>query len=191
MISLFQTAIGGWHWPSVFSLITLLLSFITFIGSGFVTFANLKINRADRIEAARLDRVRGPWILSSEEVKTFEAALADAPKGKVAIEYSAMDQLRVRDFAVKLKDILEGIGYEVWGYIPAFREAGGPATIGIKIGIKVGKSDEVGGFIQSAFSSIEINAPGHHITNNNYPDDYVVIFVGAKPDAAALTLGKR
>lgn len=191
MISLFQTATGGWHWPSVFSLITLLLSFITFIGSGFVTFANLKINRADRIEAARLERVRGPWTLSDDEIKTFTAALADAPKGNVAIEYSAMDQLRSRDLAMKLKSILESLGYQVCGYVPAFREAGGPATIGIKIGIKAGKSDEVGGFIQRAFLSIKIEAQGHHIANNNYADDYVVIFVGAKPDAAALSLGNH
>jgi hypothetical protein len=102
-------------------------------------------------------------------------------KCKIAIEYTKADEKRARNFALKLKEIFESAGYDVWGYVPAFVQSSGEPITGIQIAIKKGTPSEVvGGYIQRAFQKIDIAAAGVVSTNNNYEDD-TVIFVGIKP----------
>jgi hypothetical protein len=126
-------------------------------------------------------RISGPWLLSSRQKEAFRESLKDAPKGKVAIEYIRSDEVRSRDFAVRVRDVLKDSGYEVWGYMPGFEQADTPPLVGVQIIVKNQQSDIVGGGLQRAFQSIGIDAKGARRTNNNYEDDFVVIWIGIKP----------
>jgi hypothetical protein len=185
MISLFQTASGSWHWPSI-------LMAIGWLVTGLLMFATLYANRNDRVKSAhQVDEITtqltatqeklAPWKLSDVQEETFMAYLKDAPKGRVAIEYIRSDEKRSRDFAIKIKDMLAASGYDVWGYMAGFEQADSPPLIGVQILIKDKQSDVVGGFIQRAFKGIGIEAEGAHRANNNYEDDRVVIWIGIKP----------
>ena len=168
MLSLFQTADGGWHWASILTVIGWLIG-------GAIIFATLVVNRNDRVK-------QGPWEFSAQQAANFATSLKDAIKGKVAIEYTKADEKRSRDFALKLKAIFESSGYDVWGYMPAFIQSSGDPITGIQIRIKKGQqSDVVGGVIQRAFQKIGFNAEGVVGTDNNYEDDRAVILVGIKP----------
>jgi hypothetical protein len=122
-----------------------------------------------------------PWTLSDAQEKQFLAYLKDAPKGRVAIEYIRSDEKRSRDVAVKIKNMLVTEGYDVWGYMVGFEQADSPPLVGVQIRIKDKQSDVVGGYIQRAFDEIGIKAKGVRRTDNNYPDDTVVIWIGIKP----------
>ncbi len=64
----------------------------------------------------------------------------------------------------------------------AFQQSGNaPPIVGIEIGTK-SQSKTVGDHIEKAFKSIGIEPNQTTITNNNYTDDYVVIFIGVKPN---------
>lgn len=168
LLSLFQTADGGWHWVSI-------LAVAGWLATGAIIFATLVVNRNDRVK-------QGSWEFSKEQVTNFGASLKDAVKGKIAIEYTKADEKRARDFALKLKAIFESSGYDVWGYMLAFIQSSGDPVTGIQIGIKKGQpSDIVGGFIQRAFQKIGFDAQGVVRTDNNYEDDRAVILVGIKP----------
>jgi hypothetical protein len=173
ILSLFQTVSGEWHWPS------LLTVFGWVVGSlitGVFIFANLYVGRLDREKS-------GPWQLSQQQEITLLELFKKAPKGRLAVEYSAADQLRAHKFAEKLKEIFVASGYDVWGYMPSFVETGGPALVGLRVDVKKSNetSDNVGGHIQRAFIAIDFDAPGRNITSNNYEDDFVVVRVGIKP----------
>jgi hypothetical protein len=170
MLSLFQNASGGWHWPSILAVAGWLIG--SAVTGGFI-FANLTFNRIERDKA-------GPWRVTESQVERFSNYLKDAPKGKIAIEYSASDQVRAQAFATTIKDLLTRAGYNVWGYMPAFQQTGNsPPLVGIQIGTK-DQSTAIGEVIRQAFKAIGIDASSARITNNNYEDDYVVIFIGIK-----------
>jgi hypothetical protein len=126
-------------------------------------------------------RISGPWLLSSRQQEAFRGSLKDAPKGKVAIEYIRSDEARSRDYAVKIRDILKDSGYDVWGYMPAFEQGDASPIVGVQIIVKNQQSDIVGGGLQKAFRAIGIDAKGARRTDNNYEDDFVVIWIGMKP----------
>jgi len=142
----------------------------------------LKDKTAEALRAtAALEERQAPWPLSDSQKQEFIAHLKDAPKGKVAIEYIRSDELRSREFAVRIRDILKETGYEVWGYMPGFEQADAPPLVGVQVIVKNQQSDIVGGGLQRAFQAIGIDAKGAHRTNNNYEDDFVVIWIGRKP----------
>ena len=102
-------------------------------------------------ERLPLQKAQAPWELSPQQEEVFISQLKKAPKGKVAIEYIRSDDIRSRDFAVKIKSILADSGYDVWGYMAGFMQADAPPLVGIRISIKDEKSDIVGGGLQRAF----------------------------------------
>jgi len=57
-----------------------------------------------------LQKAQAPWELSPQQEEVFISQLKKAPKGKVAIEYIRSDEIRSRDFAVKIKSILADSG---------------------------------------------------------------------------------
>lgn len=171
MISLFQNVSGSWHWPSILAVVGWLIG--SAVTGGFI-LANLTLNRIEREKA-------GPWKITEAQKEKFSNFLRDTPKGRVALEYTATDQVRAHALAVTLKDMLEKTGYDVWGYMPAFQQTGNaPPVVGIQIGIK-DQSAVVGEHMKQAFEAMGIDARHARMTNNNYEDDYVVIFVGIKP----------
>jgi len=130
-----------------------------------------------------LQKAQAPWELSPQQEEVFISQLKKAPKGKVAIEYIRSDEIRSRDFAVKIKSILADSGYDVWGYMAGFTQADAPPLVGIRISIKDEKSGIVGGGLQRAFKAIGISAEGvrRPVQDATYEDDYTVIYVGRKP----------
>ena len=168
LLSLFQTAEGGPHWTSI-------LTFAGWLATGCFIIASLVVNRNDRV-------AQGPWVLSPAQESKFIEDLKTAVKGKVALEYSNSDAKRVRGFAMKLKDVLEKSGYEVWAYVASYIQSSGVPTSGIRVEIVKGQpSDYVGAGIQKAFIAAGIDAPGIERQNNNYEPDTVLIKVGNKP----------
>ena len=164
---MFQNVSGSWHWPSILLVVGWLIS-------GVFIFANLTYSRNEREKA-------GPWKITEAQKEKFSNSLREAPKGRVALEYTATDQVRAHALAVILKDMLEKAGYNVWGYMPAFQQTGNATpVVGIQVGIK-DQSAVVGEHIKQAFETIGIDARRARMTNNNYEDDYVVILVGIKP----------
>ena len=54
MISLFQTAAGAWHLPSILAVVAW---FAGMVVAGFFLFMNLRVNRDDRLKAGANERV--------------------------------------------------------------------------------------------------------------------------------------
>lgn len=188
-ISLFQTASGSWHWPSVLTTAGWLVGFVV---TGFFLFAGLYVNRFERVKsAAEMEKSKGaleqlqeaqqPWQFSAQQRDRFIAALTDAVKGKVAVEYIRSDERRAYPFAMEMKRILDASGYDVWGHVPGFEQAGSAPLVGVGIIIKDKQSDIVGGFLQRAFKQAGIEAVGMRRTNNNYEDDRAIIWIGIRP----------
>ena len=149
--------------------------------------ARLKITEDElskaKSELARIKESQAPWALSADKKESFIAQLKDAPKGKVAIEYIRSDEIRSREFAAKIRDILKDAGYEVWGYRAGFMQADAPPLVGIRLTIKDQKSDVVGGGLQRAFKVLGFEVEGTHraAQDATYDDDFVVIYIGLKP----------
>jgi hypothetical protein len=173
VLSIFETVSGEWHWPSLLAMIGWLIGSLV---TGAFIVATLYFNWLDREK-------NGPWRLSPQQESTLMELLKKAPKGRLAVEYTAADQMRAYKFAEKLKEIFVASGYDVWAHMPSFVESGGPALTGLRIEVKKSNevSDAVGAHIQGAFLAIGFAAPGMNITNNNYADDYAVVRVGIRP----------
>jgi hypothetical protein len=167
MLSLFQDASGNWHWPSV----------VTGIGwtlSTLVILASLYIGMKERERA-------GPWKLTAEQVERFTSYLKSTPPGKVAIEYTAADQVRSHAFADTLGKMIAQGGYDLWGYMPAFQQTGNaPPIKGIVIGTKAA-AQTTSQRLQEAFKLVGIAAPIQNQGNDNHEADRAVVYVGIKP----------
>lgn len=77
MISLFQTATGSWHIPSILMAASWLIG--TLVAGGFM-LANLRVNRDDRIMAFHAQQQAAAKISQLEEItkpKPFKARLTD------------------------------------------------------------------------------------------------------------------
>jgi hypothetical protein len=174
-MNIFETADGSAHWPSIIAMLGWLIGSLV---TGGVLLATLHYNRNERVRVAE---EKAPWRLSPQQEQVIVEKITAGPKGKVAIEFSAADRIRVRDFAHKLRSVFAIGGLEVWGYIPAFREAAGPPVIGLRIGVKSGIAETVGLSIRDALAAAGLAATIHPNNNNNYEDDFAVVFVGMKP----------
>jgi hypothetical protein len=171
-LHLFQNVNGSWHWPSIVLVAGWLAGSAV---TGCFVFANLFVNRTDR------ERI-GPWTLTDRQVAAFVDNLRVQPSGRVAIEYTASDQLRSQAFASRIKEMMREAGYDVWDYSPAFQQTGNaPPMVGIEISTRP-QTQTVGQRIERAFASMGVNSRLTSIMNNNYEDSYVVIYVGIKPN---------
>jgi hypothetical protein len=174
-MSIFETADGSAHWPSIIAMLGWLVGSLV---TGGVLLATLHYNRNERVRVAE---EKAPWRLSPQQEQIIVERITPGPKGKVALEFSAADRVRVRDFAHKLSDLFATAGLEVWGYIPAFQEAAGLPIIGLRIGVKPGVAESVGLSIRDALAAAGLAATVYPNNNNNYADDFAVVFVGLKP----------
>ena len=87
----------------------------------------------DRLARVKIEERLAPWEWSSEQRATFISLLRDAPKGHIAIEYIRSDERRSYGFAMELKNMMETLHYDVWGYVPGFQQAGSSPLVGIMI----------------------------------------------------------
>jgi len=95
--------------------------------------------------------------LSPQQEHVIIERITAGPEGKVALEFSAADRIRVRDFAHTL-GALGSAGLEVSGYIPAFQEAAGPPIVGLRIGVKPGVAESVGFSLRDALAAVRLIA---------------------------------
>jgi hypothetical protein len=174
-MNIFETADGSAHWPSI---ITMLGWLIGSMVTGGVLLATLHYNRNERVRVAE---EKAPWKLSPQQEQVIIERITAGPKGKVALEFSAADRIRVRDFAHTLGALFGSAGLEVWGYIPAFQEAPGPPIVGLRIGVKPGVAASVGLSLRDALAAAGLVATVYPNNNNNYADDFAVVMVGMKP----------
>ena len=185
MISMFQTANGGWHWPSI-------VQAVAWLVAGAFILGTIYFNSKDRFRSATqindlrakvsvFEEKQAPWGLTEQQREDFASALKQAPRGKLAIEYSNIASGRVYDLAIDSKDDFKSLGYDVWGYVAGFQVAGGPPIIGIEVQIMDDESGRLAEAISGAFSTIGIKSRLTRRNNSNYSPETVVILVGEKP----------
>lgn len=150
-----------------------------------VTQSNLDDARAVAHEAKHWNAVlqdrQAAWVLTKEQREHFVSLLEKAPKGRVAVEYLAADGKRAHEFAIAMKDLLAGVGYQVYASIPAFQDNREQPLSGVQIQIKNNQSLAIGKPLQEAFQAIGIETGRVQSTATSYGEDYVVVLVGMKP----------
>lgn len=126
-ITLFQTAAGAWHIPSILTTAGWLAGSAV---TGVFIFANLKVNRDDRIRAYQkeqqstaevnqarlrieeLEQKQRPRTISSEQVSIFIDATKDGPFGPVVLATrSALPNKEQEDFTMQLRKMLDNAGF--------------------------------------------------------------------------------
>ena len=144
MISMFQTADGGWHWSSIVQAVAWLAAGVCILGTiyfnskeGFRSATQINDLRA---KVSVFEEKQAPWKLTDRQLEDFATALRQAPRGKLAIEYSNIASERVYDLAMTLKTTFESLRYDVWGYVAGFQRAGGPPLAGIEVQMMGGES---------------------------------------------------
>lgn len=134
-------------------------------------------------EVASLKKFQEPWTLSETQRQTLAIRLRNAGKGRVVIEYIRSDERRSRPFAEQITGLLRESGFDVWGYMAAFMQAGSPPLVGMQLSVKNRESEDVAIGLQQALKTIGLDAPvrRRHPQDTTYDDDQVVIDVGMKP----------
>lgn len=131
MISLFQTAAGAWHVPSILLVSSWL---VTAIVSGIFVFANLKANRDDRMRAfekeqqnlanlrtaqskiTEMETKQRPRAISSTQRKAFIEATKNGPKGPIYLATrTAFPNKEQEDFTMQLRRMLDEAGFGTGG----------------------------------------------------------------------------
>jgi hypothetical protein len=131
VISLFQTAAGAWHLPSIL----LVSSWVaTAIVSGIFVVANLRANRDDRIRSfekeqqnlaglyaahgklAELETRQRPRTISAAQRTSFIETTKDGPKGPVYLATrTALPSKEQEDFTMQLRLLLDEAGFGTGG----------------------------------------------------------------------------
>jgi hypothetical protein len=146
VLSLFQTAAGGWHIPSILLVAAWLAG--TLVTGGFM-FANLKVNRDDRVRSfeeelrsaaeasaaqARineLEEAQRPRTISAEQRQLFIESTKAGPFGPVyLLTRTAFPNKEQEDFTMQLRRMLDAAG---------FGTGGNDITNGFNTGVDPGK----------------------------------------------------
>ncbi len=131
LISLFQTAAGAWHVPSILLVSSWLA---TAVVSGIFVFANLRANRDDRIRAfeneqqssselraaqskiTELEAKQRPRAISPAQRATFIEATKAGPKGPVYLATrTALPNKEQENFTMQLRQLLDEAGFATGG----------------------------------------------------------------------------
>jgi hypothetical protein len=126
-LSLFQTAMGAWHLPSILAVAGWVVG--SAVTGGFI-FANLKVNRDDRARAfekeqqsiaeanqarakiEELEQKQRPRTISSEQKALFIEATKAGPFGPVVLATrTAMPNKEQEDFTMQLRKMLDEAGF--------------------------------------------------------------------------------
>lgn len=91
VISLFQTATGSWHWPSILTALGLFAGFV--VAAGFM-FANLAVNRRDRLAAYERDQK------SAADAESLKTKIADEDEARRAA-LKSLDEARKKSDAAQ------------------------------------------------------------------------------------------
>ena len=130
-VSLFQTASGAWHILSILKVSSWLLGFLV---TGIFLFANLKVNRDDRLEAYQKEQQRNveatearakieeleekqrPRTISAEQKKVFMETTKEGPFGPVVLATrSPLPNKEQENFTMQLRYMLDEAGFGVNG----------------------------------------------------------------------------
>jgi hypothetical protein len=130
-MSLFQTATGTWHLPSILLVGSWMAA--TLVTGGFM-FANLKVNRDDRIRAfereqqsvveakaaqgriAELEEKQRPRTISADQRRIFIEATKGGPFGPVYLATrTAMPNKEQENFTMQLRGMLDEAGFGTGG----------------------------------------------------------------------------
>lgn len=127
LVSLFQTATGAWHFPSILAVAGWLVG--SAVTGGFI-FANLKVNRDDRIRAhqkeqqsiaeanqaraqiAELERQQRHRVITPEQKALFIEATKAGPFGPVVLAtHAALPTKEQENFTMQLRRMLDEAGF--------------------------------------------------------------------------------
>jgi hypothetical protein len=189
-VSLLKTA-AQWLGPGVTFMGIVVSIFGIVVGSRLETLKKIEVEKTRASDlalledanrrAAALEEQQKAWDLSPEQWSLFSEQLKDAPKGRVAVEYIRSDEKRVYDLTTKISAQLKDLGYDVWGYIPGFQQAGSAPLVGVMIQFMDPQTDVVGSALQQAFEAIGIPTSAARRNNQNYDADVTIIWIGSKP----------
>lgn len=131
MLSLFQTAAGAWHVPSILLVAGWLAG--TLVTGAFV-FANLKVNRDDRLRTfekeqrsasdaaaaqariSELEEKQLPRTISAEQRQLFIESTKAGPFGPVyLVTRTAFQSKEQEDFTMQLRRMLDAAGFGTGG----------------------------------------------------------------------------
>lgn len=131
VISLFQTATGAWHLPSIFVVASWALGSLV---TGVFIFANLKVSRDERINAfereqesieaaeqaqsriKELEAQQAPRRITETQKAAFVEATQDGPFGPVVlVTRTAHPNKEQEDFTMQLRQMLDEAGFGVEG----------------------------------------------------------------------------
>lgn len=209
MFSLFQTATGGWHFPSV-------ISALAWLVTGGFTVLSLYVNRVDRINAAQEAEKRTQDQAAAAEKtrrdvqdaydrgvaaqKAANEAKQEAAKlapRRITAEQRAIILAFLKDkprgpvniisiqdadastFANDIHAVLGEAGYSVGGMIGTAIYQ--PQPVGVRLNINDStKPPPHGGPIQHALKLVGIEASGH-VGMGTPRDDGIELLIGAKP----------
>lgn len=205
MTSLFQTASGSWHWPSI-------ILAISWLVTGVFMVANLVVNRRDRMiafakeqvnarvisdtktelkdarqdalkartVAEELEKQQAPRSITTDQQARFVQFLAAHPKGKLEFRCIAGNN-EATNYTSLIKGMLAKAGYEIVEPTLGIIVSGGPIS-GIQLKVKSTTVYPAHTLpIQKAFESIGIKADGaEEASAFPLPDDTVRIYVYGK-----------
>lgn len=131
MFSLFQTADGAWHLPSILMVAAWIVSMVV---TGVFMYANLKVNRDDRLEASQKEQVSAaearaaqtriadleaaqrPRSISAEQRRIFLESTKAGPFGPVYLATrTAFPNKEQEDFTMQLRGMLDEAGFGTGG----------------------------------------------------------------------------
>ena len=190
MTSLFQTATGSWHIPSILMAASWLIG--TLVAGGFM-LANLRVNRDDRLAAfqaqqqatikiTQLEKVTKPRRLTSEQKETIVGRLKDVQqKQRVFIAASVLDAEAIA-FGEDIESVLIAAGFEV--RFPKGMQADSMFAVGppgLHIVVKDPKTpNPVAARIQRSFMDSGIEMPGLTAGDPQFDTNRVEIAIGQK-----------
>jgi hypothetical protein len=188
MISLFQTASGSWHIPSILMAASWLIG--TLVAGGFM-LANLRVNRDDRMTAfhaqeqaaikiAKLEERQTPRTISESQRTRFIEALKAAPKGKVSVWSFMNADPGTIQYANQVRDMVVAAGFDS-GIMVGMSMGGGPIPVGSGIAVRAETNQPpFAGAVQRAFADVDIPLQG--VVDHKVPSDEVRVIIGLKPE---------
>lgn len=110
MISLFQTAAGAWHLPSILAVVAW---FAGMAVAGFFLFLNLKVNRDDRLKAAAKEASAAAEALAASQRLSLTESQLEKAKAELTGANERVSKLEARtrpkSYKERLLDVLAAI----------------------------------------------------------------------------------
>jgi hypothetical protein len=165
-----------WSWWSSADAVSLAGSIARWTGA-VVAIAILVLgNRLTTLQS----REKQPRIITPEQRRQFNEFLSRLDKGKILLKCIVNDK-EASAFALSLRDMLKGAGFEVNEEMPGFIPVTPMSGIELKIKDKSSPPPHSGN-LQKALEAIGIHAPASgEPANDSLSNDTVALYVAGKP----------